>query len=1490
MTISEVAIKRPVLTTMLTLAWVVLGTIGLMRLGTDLFPEVKFPFVTVMVPYPGAAPEDVERQVVKPVEDAVVAANGVDQIHAWARENVGIVAVQFKLNVDFDTATSEIRDKVGAIRHQLPDGAEEPVITKADIGAAPILVYAASAPRPSEEVRKITEDYVKPALEQIPGVAKVDIIGGREREIHVDLDPVKLESFGLSPAAVVAKLKAENATIPAGHYTIGATQVGVRTVGDFRSVDDVRNAVLFAMPDGKQVTVGSVATVTDDFKERKTLIRANAQDAVAFQVVKASGSNTVAVSADVKKALKELETKIPATFAYKVEPLIDQSTYIEANAHEVKTAIAYGGAMAILTILIFMMDLRSTFISALALPTAVIGTFLMMYVLGFSLNMMTLLGLSLAIGLLIDDAVVVRENIFRHLEMGEEPEIAAANGTREITLAVFATTMTIVAVFVPIAFMPGIVGQFFRQFGLTVTAAVLLSMVVAFTLDPMLSARLAKRIDPTREQHGHKVPRNALASRVAVIFETMDAAYHHALRWSVSHPKTVVAGAFASFVIAMGMAASLGADFASAEDRGQFILNLEYPADTSLAETSRRSLEVEKALLADKRYKIVYATIGPDEEANKVRMRVDIGPKEDRPLGVNALKKNAMELARHDPKVKVTTEEMPMIEGLGEYNPIMIAVSGPDYAVLAPLADKVERAYAETPGAADVKEDYTPGKREARVIPLRGEAGEASVAAATLGWNVHVAMDGEVAGKLRGKNTRGEDDETDIRVQFAPEFRGSPDAVARIPVNAGQGTVHVGEVARIEPGTGPAVIHREARSRAIMVQGGVLGRDLNGVFLEAKSKIDKLPPDGYHVTWLGNVKDMQESNASFGEALGVAIIFIYIVLASQFESFVHPATIMLSLPLALVGAFGALFLYRSPLAMGSQIGIILLMGLVTKNAILLVDSALAFMRDDRKTPMEAMLAAGPKRLRPILMTSAAMILGMVPTAFGRGAGSEFRAPMAIAVIGGVISSTFLTLLVVPVVFLYVERMRAWVARQIARLRGKAPESGVAVGVLALVAAGALLLVAVPRGAHAADAAGAASAPASASKASTKLTLDEAMDLAARTSPDLAAAAEKITQAQDDVRSAWAFFLPQVTAQGSYLWYDRDIKLAIPGGPVLDLYLQKSPTHAGQIVGTLPLFNPQGFPTLAAARHGEKATEAAVAQGRQELLLGVAQAYWANVVTADLVKASDEAVANAKELSRVAGEQVKAQVTTNLALYRARAAEEQAQQFAISARGAQAQAAAALRRLTGVEGPIEVEKPAALPPPSVLDEDTLWAQAKTKRPDLRAANEALLARGSLANASYTRYLPFVAAQAERHYTSNEGLTGFNYGGSYGFVASWTLFDGNLREQAMAKARSQRREAQAQLVSGERKARQELSGAITDLQTALATRDAAKEGAEFARQAQALAQSQYRAGTATNLEVTNANATLLQAEASLAQAEAQAAVAQLALKAALGDPLH
>ncbi len=1023
MTLSDVAIRRPVFTTMMSVSLVVLGIIGVSRLGTDLYPDVSMPFVTITTYYPGATPQDVEDDVTRPIEDAVAGINGIDRLFSNSREDVSFVFVQFKLKVPLAEAVQQVRDKVGQAQGNLPLEAKPPIISQYDIGAQPVLIFSASSGSDSIALREMLDDQVRPRLEQIEGVAAVRIVGGNEPEIAVDLFQDRLSQLGLTAEAVFQKIRSEHLDLPGGRYFAGPAEVGVRVKGEFTDAAALRDMVVAAAPDGSQVRLGDVALVRRGAKEPRTLVRTNGVEAVAVEVVKQAGANSVAVAGAAKAHLPELEKQ----FGFKSAVLVDQSVMIQANAREVWVAIFFGGAMAILIILLFLLDLRGTFISALALPTSVIGTLFAMYALGYSLNQLTLLGLSLAIGLLIDDAVVVRESITRRLEAGDDPASAASKGTQEIALAVLATTLTLVAVFVPVAFMQGIVGQFFRQFGLTITFAVLISLFVAFTLDPMLSARLAKRRVPGTVEH-----ENRLERFLRELFEKNDRLYARLLGWVLRHRWKTVVGAVLLFLGSLVLLSRLGSEFLSREDRGEFIVNLEFPPGTSLATTSARSAAAEAAVRKLPGVVTVYAVVGPQEDVRKARWRVKLTDKSRRKDGITVYQTQVRQLLAGVPQAKAAVSDPPTLEGLGDYPPIIMQVTGRDFAALRREAEFMAATLRSIPGTADVQIMDSPGKPELQILVDRQAAGRAGVAAGAMAMQVRLATQGEVAGKIREGRR-----EADIRVRMAGEDRDSPSALDRMWIATLKGQVALSQLSSLTHAEGPAVIEHEQRERQVsvwaqMAPGGNLGNVVNA--LREKLAKHELPP-GYGHIWNGQQKDMGEMATNMALALGLALVFIYMVLASQFESLVHPFTIMLSLPLALVGAVLALFLTGNTMSMGANIGVILLMGLVTKNAILLVDGALQHIREG-DDPETAVRKAGPRRLRPILMTSAAMVLGMVPTAVGRGMGSEFRAPMAIAVIGGVITSTLLTLFVVPVAFLGVE----WLRRRLRHRRAPVHEA------------------------------------------------------------------------------------------------------------------------------------------------------------------------------------------------------------------------------------------------------------------------------------------------------------------------------------------------------------------------------------------------------------------------------------------------------------------
>ena len=1013
MSISDVAIRRPVFTAMMSVALIVLGFLGLGRLGTDLYPDVTFPFVTVTTVYPGASPQDIEESVTRPVEDAVASISGVDRVFSWSREDVSLVFVRFKLSVPLAEGVQNVRDKVGIAVGQLPAGAKPPIISQFDVGAQPVLVFSAAAGSDPIALRELLDDQVRPRLEQIDGVAAVRVLGGAEPEIAVDLFPERLRQLGLGPDAIFQKIKAEHLDLPGGRYPSGTREVGVRVVGEFTTADDLRQMVVATGPDGSQVRLGDVALVRKGMKEPRTLVRTNGVESVALEVVKQAGANSAAVANATKKLLPELESQ----FGFRSQVLIDQALTIEANAHEVWIAIFFGGAMAVLIILLFLLDLRGTFISALALPTSVVGTLFFMYLLGFSLNQLTLLGLSLAIGLLIDDAVVVRESITRRLELGDPPAVAASEGTREIALAVMATTFTLIAVFVPVAFMKGITGQFFRQFGLTISVAVLISLFVAFTLDPMLSARLARPHVP-----GEARREGRLAARLRRFFESTDRAYERSLDWVLRHRWLTVGVATLIFLASMGVGSRLGSEFVPAEDRNQLVVNLEFPPGTSLATTSALSGRLERDVQAIPGVVAVYSTLGPQEDVRLARWRVNLTDKSLRSETAEQMKRRLRAvLATEHSLVTSAVSDPPTIEGLGDFPPILMRVVGRDFSVLRSEAKFLVDTMRSMPALADVQLKDSPGKPELQIAVDRQESARAGVPAGSVALQVRLATQGEVAGKVREGRR-----EAEIRVRLAGEDRDSALALTRMWVQTPRGPMALSQIATLRQADGPSTIEHEMRERQISVWAQVApGHDLGSATQELRSRLaaHKLPA-GYFYVWDGMQKEQEDTQANMGFALLVAVLFIFMVLASQFESLVHPFTIMLALPLAFVGAFLGLAMTGGAINMGSLIGLILLMGLVTKNAILLVDGALQHMRDDGDDAALAIRKAGPRRLRPILMTSAAMVLGMLPTALGRGMGSEFRSPMAVAVIGGVITSTMLTLWVVPVVFVGVERLRA----------------------------------------------------------------------------------------------------------------------------------------------------------------------------------------------------------------------------------------------------------------------------------------------------------------------------------------------------------------------------------------------------------------------------------------------------------------------------------
>ena len=1019
MFLSNLSIKQPVFATMMMVALAVLGLNSYRALQVDLFPEVEFPVVTVTTRYAGASPETVERDVTKTIEEAVNTVEGVRHIESTSQEGLSNIVVQFNIGVPTLNASQDIRGKVAAIRGELPRDIDEPIIQRIDPAATPIVSVAINAPALTPRaVSDIADKLVKRRLENVPGVGAVNLVGEAKREIQVVVDRERLEAYGLSLAEVVQKLGEENVDAPAGTADRGSTEAMVRVTAQGRSAADIA-AIPVKRVGERTVLVRDVAQVVDSVEEARSLAFVNDRPAIALDVQKQAGANTVGVADGVLEAVAALGPELPP--GVELQVVRDDSTFIRESIEDVQVTLVLGGLLTVLIVFLFLNSWRSTVITGLTLPISVVAAFIAMRFFGFTLNVLTLMGLSLAIGMLIDDAIVVRENIVRHMQRGKDHLEAARDGTAEIGLAVMATTFTIVAVFIPVAFMSGMVGQFFYEFGITVTAAVLVSLFVSFTLDPMLSSRW---YDPDVEEDRRRGPIGRVLQRFNKAFDNLHVRYEHALDWALRHRWTVVAVAVVAFVSAFPILAVLGGDFMPDFNRGEYQVSFKSTPGATLRETGDRALEMVGRLRAVPDVEYTYTTIG---EAGTSFRPVTEGStfvklKESRGQSFSEVLREGRRAVEVVPGLIFGFTEA----GAFGQKPIQISVRGPEVEVLDRVSKEFVAQVRRVPGVADIESSLEKSKPELRIEIDRQRASDLGIPAATIATTLRAGVVGQVATTI--EDAAG--DSHNVRVRLRPDQRRFSEdlMVLSVPTTKdddfGDKILRpLREVADVLPGSGPSSIRRRDLVREVRVSANTDGRPLQEVSNEIMAAAAGIAlPAGYDIVAGGDTEELVNMFTSMFEALTLAVIFIYLILASQFGSFTHPLAIMLSLPLSLVGVAITLYLTGDTLNIMSMIGLIMLMGLVTKNAILLVD----FTNQGRAEGLsrhQALLRAGTTRLRPIVMTTLAMIFGMLPLAFAIGAGAEMRAPMARAVIGGLITSTLLSLLVVPVVYTFLDDFR-----------------------------------------------------------------------------------------------------------------------------------------------------------------------------------------------------------------------------------------------------------------------------------------------------------------------------------------------------------------------------------------------------------------------------------------------------------------------------------
>ena len=1048
MFLSDISIRRPVFATMMMVTLVVLGIVAYRRLSLDEYPDVTYPVIIVQTSYPGTSPEVMERQISRPIEQAVNTVQGIYEVTSTSLEGISIVRLQFNLGADVKAAQQDVQAKVSAVRRQLPQDIDEPIVRHFDPNDSPIVTVAVqSTERPLREITDLADETIVTRLQAVSGVGAVNRTGGSERVIRVQLDPAALSAYRVSPQQVMQALQRENQEVPAGRIDQGAIERLVRVTGRVVEPRQFANIVV-AVRDNVPIRISDLGTVIDGEADRRTAAEIDRNPAVSIDILKISGANTVQVADSVKAAVAELSRQLPSDVTLRVTR--DDSRRIRESLLDVQVSLILGAILTIAIIYLFLNSWRSTVITGLALPISIVSAFFIMWVMDFTINTMTLLALSLAIGLLIDDAIVVRENIVRHMEMGKDHYTAARDGTSEIGLAVFSTTLAVVAVFVPVAFMGGMIGKIFFQFGVTVAFAVLVSLFVSFTLDPMLSSVW---YDPDVE-HGHGGAENARPRprspirRVAIAFndwfERVSDRYPPLLKWSLHHRITVMAVAATSIVAAFLIIPRLGFTWMPDANADDFSVGFRAPPGSSLDYTLSKGREISDFLKRQPEVEYTYLSVGGGFRGtpNQGSVNVQLKPHNERERTLSEIQGNLRGMLRQVPGVNASINQTRTIFG-GFGQPIRVNVQGPEQSRLKIAAAGVHEAMRQVPGVTEPVSSDQGDIPQLDVSVDRQQAWAAGVGINAIGTTLAPLFSGARA-------TRWEDPQGyqhDVIVVYPDSLRRTPADVANIPITTlntdpatGQPTVvPLSQVAEVRSGVGPQQIERRQLERQINISAGVIpGNPLGDVAARVKAAIDSLNlPPGYHAVFTGDVQNLNDTKGYVGEALILAVIFIYLILASLFGSFLQPLAIMLALPLSFIGVALGLLLTKGNLNVMSMIGIIMLMGLVTKNGILLVD----FTNQEREHGREreaAILTAARTRLRPIIMTTVAMIFGMIPLALAIGAGAEQRAPMARAVIGGLITSTLLTLFVVPVMYTILDDAAAWAASRRRTAHARSP--------------------------------------------------------------------------------------------------------------------------------------------------------------------------------------------------------------------------------------------------------------------------------------------------------------------------------------------------------------------------------------------------------------------------------------------------------------------
>ena len=1028
--LAEVCVKRPVFATMLIFSLVTVGAFSFFSLGVDLFPKIDFPTITVTVTNPGASPEEIETEVTEKIEEAVNTVSGIDELRSTSIEGISQVFVQFVLEKDVNVAAQEVENRVQTVIPDLPETAEQPTVQKLDTDAAPVLRIVVSAPTSLRDVTEIAKNKIKERIESVSGVGQVQIIGGRERQINVWVDPDKMRSFNVTSAEISTALQTQNAEFPSGRLDGGPTETSVRTVGKIKKPEEFANIVV-ATRGTYQVKIKDLGYVEDGAEELRTEARLNGQPAVTLIVSKQSGQNTVAVARDLKDRLKEIEPTLPAN--YRMQVIGDNSIFIENSLHAIEEHLIVGGILAAVVVFLFLWNFRSTIIAALAIPTSIIATFALMFAMGYTLNSITMLSLTLMVGIVIDDAIVVLENIYRFIEeKGMHPFQAAIEGTREIGLAVLATTLSLMAVFVPIGFMQGIVGRFMSSFGLTAAFAVGVSLLVSFTLTPMLAARWIK---PPKEKEKDKKEteisgdgmienRNEHSdshdSKDAGFYKYIDRTYTWMLRFSMSHRWLIVLLCVVVFLTIIPLFAFVGKNFLPVDDQSQFEISVRAPESYSLSATSQLFEKIAAEVRKLPGVTDTLTTIGGGQQqvVNNGTIYVKLSDIADRDGTQQELMVKAREILGSDQfkglDLRTGVQEVAAFSGGGFRNAnVQFLVSGPDLKELEKVSNTLLEKMKTIPDAVDVDSTLISGKPEVRLTVNRDAAADLGVRVG----DVSQALNTLVAGTEATTFNEGTD-QYEVRVRALNQYRTDVEGLSRLLVPSTKlGVVSLDRVVSVSEGTGPSSVDRLNRQRQVTLLANTRpGGSATAITSALDGYVRELNlPAGYSTGYVGQSKELGKSLFYFMLAISLSFIFMYIVLAAQFESFIHPVTILLTLPLSIPFGILSLLLTGQTVNIFSGLGLLLLFGVVKKNAILQIDHT-NHLRAQGMNRYDAIIQANRDRLRPILMTTIALVAGMIPLVVSTGAGAGTNRSIGVLVVGGQSLCLLLTLLAVPVFY------------------------------------------------------------------------------------------------------------------------------------------------------------------------------------------------------------------------------------------------------------------------------------------------------------------------------------------------------------------------------------------------------------------------------------------------------------------------------------------